>query len=51
MDKYSPGGKVKDKMRYRRDGYLHQISADDNKRKNLLHNQSITMLEGGQNED
>lgn len=36
MEKYSPGGKVKDKMRYRRDSYLYQIPADNNRRKKSL---------------
>lgn len=48
MERYSPGDKVKDKMRYRRDGYLHQIPAGNNKRKKLLPNQSITVLKVGQ---
>lgn len=52
MEKYSPGGEVKDEMRYRRDGYLHQIPADNNKRRdNLLLNQSITALAAGQDEE
>lgn len=51
MEKYSPGGEVKDEMRYRRDGYLHQIPADNNKRDNLLLNQSITALAAGQDEE
>ena len=52
MKKYSPGGEVKDKMRYRRDGYLHPIPADNNKRRdNLLLNQNITVLEAGQDEE